>query len=285
MGPLLNELSDGKEHSKIELTKKLAIIFNLSEEDLRTLKPSGGESLFKNRIGWSIFYLKKAGLTDSKNRGCINITPEGLKVLDKDIDKKFLMKYPKFKKFISGEKPDDLRNDPTTKTPEEEMDYYNKKIIQELSEELLELIKSNSPWFFEKLVIDLLLAMGYGGFPESGECTSKSGDGGIDGIIKQDKLGIDQIYIQAKKYTDKMVSRDEIQKFVGAIQGKGDKGVFITTSKFSKPSIEYAKNTPSKIVLIDGEKLSKLMIDNGIGVSEINSYKIHQIDSDYFNEE
>ena len=200
MEPLLKELSDGNEYTRGQLTERLSEYFNLSEEEKRTQKPSGGESLFRNRLGWSNFHLKKAGLTESKNRGLIKITKEGLISLEtgKKINKEFLMQYPLYNEFISGEKKEITSSEPEMKTPEEEMDYYYKKIRQELSEELLELIKSNSPWFFEKLVLDLLQAMGYGGFPEASEGTPKSGDGGIDGIIKQDKLGIDSIYIQAK---------------------------------------------------------------------------------------
>lgn len=286
MKPLLNQLSDGKEYTRLELTKILADHFNLSKDERRVLKPSGGEPLFRNRVGWANFYLKKAGLTESKKRGLINITEEGLKALGTEkIDRQFLMNYEKFQEFMEGTITVYPPPPQPPKTPEEEMDYNYQKIRQELSDGLLELIKSNSAWFFEKLVIDLLQAMGYGGFPESGEGTPKSRDGGIDGIIKQDKLGIDKIYIQAKKYTDKQVSRDEIQKFVGAIQGKGQKGVFITTSIFSKPAIEFSNITPSNIVLIDGENLTKLMIDHGIGVSETKTYKIKKIDSDYFIEE
>jgi len=286
MKPLLNQLSDGKEYTRLELTKILADHFNLSKDERRVLKPSGGEPLFRNRVGWANFYLKKAGLTESKKRGLINITEEGLKALGTEkIDRQFLMNYEKFQEFMEGTITVYPPPPQPPKTPEEEMDYNYQKIRQELSDGLLELIKSNSAWFFEKLVIDLLQAMGYGGFPESGIGTPKSGDGGIDGIIKQDKLGIDKIYIQAKRYTDKQVSRDEVQKFVGAIQGKGQKGVFITTSTFSKPAIEFSNFTPSNIVLIDGETLSKLMIDHNIGISEVKSYKIKKIDSDYFIEE
>ena len=287
MGPLLKVLSDGKEYTRGQLTENLSKYFKLSEEEKRTQKPSGGESLFRNRVGWSNFYLKKAGLTESKNKGLIKITKDGLKSLEtgKTINKEFLMKYPQFKEFLSGEKKEITSSEPEMKTPEEEIDYYYKKIRQELSEGLLERILSNSPWFFEKLVLDFLEAMGYGGFPEAGEFTPKSRDGGIDGIIKQDKLGIDSIYIQAKRYTDRPVSSDEIQKFVGAIHGKGEKGIFITTSYFSRPAINYTNQSPAKIVLIDGKTLSQLMIDYNVGTSEINSYNIKKVDTDYFIEE
>lgn len=287
MLPLLKFASDKKEHAIREAIDKLAQEFDLTEEDRNALLPSGTQSIFDNRVGWSRTYLKKAGLLESKKRGYFNITPEGLKVLDKNppkINIDFLMQFPGYVEFRTGgvkepKTPKDL-------TPEETLEYSYQKLRDNIAQELINNVKSCSPEFFEKLVVDLLLNMGYGGSRrDAGEAIGKSGDEGIDGIIKEDKLGLDTIYIQAKRW-ENTVSRPEIQKFAGALQGQqAKKGIFITTSTFSQGAKEYASIIDSKVVLMDGDRLAQLMIDYDIGVSKIKSYDIKKIDSDYFSEE
>ncbi|MCX7975054.1 MAG: restriction endonuclease, partial [Candidatus Aminicenantes bacterium] len=238
--------------------------------------------------------MKKAELIESPRRGFIKITERGLKVLKENpvkIDIKYLTQFPEFLKFkgISRETKQDDEEviiDQEVLTPEELMEKSYQKLKENLAQELLQQVKKCSPSFFEKLVIDLLLSMGYGGTrKDAGEAIGRSGDEGIDGIIKEDRLGLDIVYIQAKRW-ENPVSRSEIQKFAGALLGrKAKKGIFITTSSFTKEAREYAEKIESKIVLIDGETLAQLMIDHDIGVSPIASYIVKKIDNDYFLED
>ncbi len=294
MLPLLKFAADKKEHTFREAVEELANTFGLSEEERKELLPSGRNPIFDNRAGWASTYLKMAGILESKKRGFFNITNRGLEILKQnppEINNKFLMQYPEFMEFQSRSKKSKLETkedeeQARLKTPEEELEYGYQKIRQDLAQELLNQIKEHSPSFFEKLVIDLLVKMGYGGSrKDAGKAIGKTSDGGIDGIIKEDKLGLDVIYIQAKKW-ENTVGRPEIQKFAGALQGRrAKKGVFITTSNFSKNALEFTSTIESKIVLIDGEQLTNLMIDHDIGVSKIASYEIKKIDSDYFAED
>lgn len=233
-------------------------------------------------------------MIESTRRGFFKITDRGIKVLSEspnEIDKEFLEKYPEFIEFASlKKKKDDISKNDTdmfnNQTPEESLEYGYQKIRQNLAQELLAKIKDCSPNFFERLVVELLVKMGYGGSKkDAGQAIGRAGDEGIDGIIKEDKLGLDTIYIQAKKW-EIPVGRPEIMKFVGALQGQhARKGIFITTSTFSQEAEEYAKRIDSKIVLIDGDELTKSMIDYDIGVSKVASYEIKRIDSDYFSDE
>jgi len=287
MLPLLKFASDKKEHAIREAIDKLAEEFDLTEEDRTALLPSGMQSVFDNRVGWSRTYLKKAGLLESKKRGFFNITQDGLKVLDENptkIDIDFLMQFPGYVEFRTGEVKEP--KPPKELTPEETLEYSYQKLRNDIAQDLINNVKSCSSEFFEKLVVDLLLNMGYGGSRrDAGQALGRSGDGGIDGIIKEDRLGLDTIYIQAKRW-ENTVSRPEIQKFAGALQGQqAKKGVFITTSTFSKGAHEYASIIDSKLVLIDGERLSQLMIDYDIGVSKIKSYELKKVDTDYFSED
>lgn len=236
--------------------------------------------------------MKKAGLLKSPRRGYFEITERGLEVLDSSpprIDIAFLRQYPEFVAFQTPRprKPDEKRvqaDDDTT--PEEEIEAVYQRLREGLAMELLETIKTCTPTFFEHLVLDLLVRMGYGGTrKDAGEAIGGSGDGGIDGIIKEDRLGLDIVYIQAKKW-ENTVSRPEIQKFAGALQGqRARKGVFITTSNFSKAAREYVSLIDSKIVLIDGDTLAQLMIDFDIGVTPVASYQLKRVDIDYFTDE
>ncbi|MBI5894174.1 MAG: restriction endonuclease [Deltaproteobacteria bacterium] len=295
MLPFLKFVSDEIEHSLREIVENLAQSFNLSEEERRELLPSGQMSIFYSRVGWARTYLKKAGLIESPKRGVLKITQRGLEALRQNpqhINDEFLKQYPEFIEFISTSRTDDAKTTRietkiiSQQTPEESLEYDYQKIRQNLADELLNRVKTCSPSFFERLVVELLVKMGYGGsIKDAGKAVGKSGDGGIDGIIKEDKLGLDVIYIQAKRW-EGTVGRPEIMKFVGALQGqRAKKGVFITTSSFSNEAIEYMSKIDNKIILIDGGQLSQLMIDYDIGVSKIVSYEIKRIDSDYFTED
>ena len=294
MLPLLDVLADGQTYSTRDLIEKLAVHFHLTDTEKRELLPSGQQPIFANRVGWARTYLKKAGLLESERRATQKITAAGLNVLrnrpDK-IDIDYLKQFPSFIEFQNrhadaADAADTAESTNANRTPEELLDSTFSAMQSEMAEELLAKVKGCSPDFFEKLVVELLLKMGYGGsFKDAGKAIGQTGDGGIDGIIKEDKLGLDAIYIQAKRW-EGTVGRPEIHKFVGALEGqRAKKGVFITTSYFSREATEYASNINTKVVLIDGEALSRLMIDNNVGVSTLRAYEIKKIDSDYFIEE
>ncbi len=292
MLPLLEYISDQKEHAMRDLSNALAEKFQLSEEERKELLPSGQQSLFYNRVGWARTYLKKAGLLESTRRGYVKITKRGLETLDQNpqaINIKHLTQFPEFLEFQRGKKsprpdpdPDDTE-DKSGSTPEETLESAYEDIRKTLAQEIIDNIMICSPYFFEKLVIDLLLKMGYGGSRlDAGKAMGRSGDEGIDGVIKEDRLGLDVIYIQAKKWTA-VVGRPELQKFVGALYGqKAKKGVFITTSSFSKEAMEFVTKIENKVILIDGEQLAEMMIDHDVGVSIVNTYQIKKIDYDFF---
>jgi len=295
MLPLLKYAGDKQEHHIRGATEQLADEFNLSEEERTELLPSGQQAIFDNRVGWARTFLKKAGLLESPKRGYFEITKRGLKVLKDQpakIDVRHLEQFPEFIQFIKpqrvvkeGFEDKELRKYEES-TPEELLEIGSQKLQKELASELLDRIKKCSPTFFEKLVVELLVKMGYGGSrADAGKAIGRRGDEGIDGIINEDKLGLDIIYIQAKRW-ENQVSRPEIQKFAGALQGqRARKGTFITTSTFSDTAIDYVSKIDNKIILIDGERLAQLMIENDIGVSKIAEYKIKKIDTDYFSEE
>ncbi|MBO1064191.1 MULTISPECIES: restriction endonuclease [Nostocales] len=294
MLPLLQYASDGKEHSLREAITYLADVFNLSDEEKKGLLPSGQQTVFDNRVGWARTHLKKAVLLEYPKRGFFQITDRGKDLLIQNptkINIKFLNQFPEHIDFLNSKKDND-KSEPeiieiSETTPQESIEFGYQKIRKELELELLNRVKSCSPDFFERLVVDLLVKMGYGGSRrDAGRAIGKSGDGGIDGIIKEDKLGLDIVYIQAKRWDNTVVGRPEIQKFVGALHGqRARKGVFITTSRFSQEAREYVSIIDSKIVLIDGQELAQLMIDNHVGVSTVSIYEIKKIDSDYFTDE
>jgi restriction system protein len=294
MLPLLQYTRDGKEHSLRDAITYLADVFNLSDDERKELLSSGQQAVFDNRVGWARTYLKKAGLFISPKRGFFKITERGRDLLTQNptkINIKFLNQFPEHIEFLNSKKDND-KSEPeiietSETTPQESIEFGYQKIRKELELELLNRVKSCSPDFFERLVVDLLVKMGYGGSRrDAGRAIGKSGDGGIDGIIKEDKLGLDIVYVQAKRWDNTVVGRPEIQKFVGALHGqRARKGVFITTSRFSQEAGEYVSIIDSKIVLIDGEELAQLMIDNHVGVSTVSIYEIKKIDSDYFTDE
>lgn len=291
MLPLLKFTSDKKEHSIREVIEYLANLFKLNEQERKEFLPSGQQYVFDNRVGWARTYLKKAGLLESTRRSFFRITDLGLDVLSKnpqEINVKFLEQFPQFVEFrnLRREKEEERQEEGLEQTPQELLEYGYQKIKRDLSQELLNLVKQSSPRFFEKLVVDLLIRMGYGGsLKDAGKAIGQSGDGGIDRIIKEDKLGLDVIYIQAKRW-DNVVGSKEVRNFVGSLAGQhASKGVFITTSSFTKDALDYVKTIPHKVILIDGEMLAQLMIENDIGVTKVTSYDIKKIDSDYFEEE
>ena len=296
MLPLLKYLSDGKEHGLSETHDALAEQFKLKDDEIRELLPSGKQAIFRNRIGWARTYMKKAGLLTSPRRAHFKISDKGIELLKEnptEINSKFLRRYDGFVEFISVTKenesvgliPQGPFYAPTDQTPEEDLEYAYQKLHSELANELLSIVKACSPTFFEKLVIDLLITMGYGGSrKDAGKALGKSGDGGIDGIINEDKLGLDVIYLQAKRW-DSVVPVKEIRDFTGALASKkAKKGIFITTSSFPNSVYEFVGQVEYKIILIDGERLANLMIEHSVGLSTVNTYHVKTIDSDYFEE-
>ena len=292
MLPLLRLLSDGKEHLVRDAIGTLADEFGVAEEERMQLLPSGVSTVVGSRVGWAKTYLHKAGLLILPARGIVQISDRGISVLKKNppkIDLKLLRQFPEFVEFQTPRKDKDrIQPEPVVSgdaTPEEALDTAYQKLRADLEAEILERIKAVSPAFFERLVVDVLVRMGYGGSrADAGQAVGRSRDGGIDGIIKEDRLGLDAIYIQAKKW-DNPVGRPEVQRFAGALQGqRARKGVFITTSSFTREAEEYVRSIDSKVVLINGPLLAKLMIDQSVGVSTIGAYEIKKVDSDYFEE-
>ena len=294
MLPVLQFASDGEEHYIHEAVDQLSIKFSLSEEEKTRLLPSGQQPIFYNRVGWARTYLKKAGLLEDPRRGYFRITERGKEVLsDKPtkIDMKYLRQFPEYIEFRQTTRDKDEEEleevDLEGLTPEEALENSYQRIRSDLSDELLAYVLSSTSGFFEKLVVELLVKMGYGGSQrDAARAVGQSGDEGIDGIIDEDRLGLDTIYIQAKKWKkDTSIGRPEIQKFVGALQGKrAKKGIFITTARFTEEARDYARNIDTKVVLIDGSRLTDLMIDYGVGVSTRTTYDIKTSDSDYFGE-
>ncbi|WP_292387169.1 restriction endonuclease [Methanosarcina sp. UBA5] len=294
MLPLLKYAGDGEEHKIRNAIEHLAEELRLSEEEKRELLPSGQQAVINNQVGWARTYLKKAGLLASGRKGYFSITQKGQDVLREKppfIDVNFLKRYKEFNDFYNKDKPTLIAKPeiPEIKgkedlDPEEFLEIAYKELHNELVSEVLSIIKKCSTSFFESLVVDVLTKIGYGGSrTDAGRAAGRSHDGGIDGIIKEDRLGIDVIYIQAKRW-EGTVPRPEIQKFAGALIGKkAKKGVFITTSTFSREAIEYADFT-GNIVLIDGETLARLMIEYNVGVSKAKSYDVKKIDTDYFDD-
>ena len=293
MLPLLKFYEDGKEHANRESVEALAEKFHLTEEEQRTMLPSGVQGLFENRVNWARTYMKKAALVEPTKRGIHRITRRGLEVLKKNperINGAFLASFQEFKDFKAlrhnKEEEESPELDLNTKTPEESLEGAYQKLRGDLAAELLQRLKTCSPTFFERLVVEVIVKMGYGGTrKDAGKAVGRSGDGGIDGIIKEDKLGLDAIYIQAKRW-ESTVGRPEIQKFIGALaQQRAKKGLFITTSGFSADAEDCVSRIEAKVVLIDGEDLAQLMIDHNVGVSTVGTYELKKIDSDYFAEE
>ena len=293
--PVLEILSDRQERSIHEIYDVTAKRLELTEEERKMLVPSGVQTVHNNRVSWARTYLKKAGLVSSPRRGYVVITAEGKKLLQSNpvtITLKDLEKYPGFFEFRAvnvgrrKKHAEEAMLHPES-TPSERFESAYEELQEGLKGELLDTIMQCSWEFFERLVVDLLINLGYGGSrKEAGEAFATSGDEGIDGVIKEDKLGLDLIYVQAKRWKkESCVGRPEIQKFAGALQGKKtQKGVFITTSYFSKDAVSFAKNIESKIILINGSDLTDYMIDSNTGVTTTEKYELKRIDIDYFEE-
>jgi restriction system protein len=299
MLPLLKIVADGRAYKFRDLVESLAIEFELTEREKNELLASGNQAIFDNRVSWAKTYLKKAGLIDSPKRATFVITDLGKQTLATNperIDAKYLRQFSGFLEFqnnsrnIAESEEDEtaLIEASNQQTPEERMDKAYQQIRRSLAAELLNKVVEFSPSFFERFVVELLVKMGYGGsIKDAGKAMGKSGDEGIDGTIKEDKLGLDIIYIQAKRWKPgNVVGRPELQKFVGALAGQGaKKGIFITTSSFTRDALDYTPKNETKIVLIDGEQLAQLMIDYHLGCTTQQTYELKKIDSDYFEEE
>lgn len=293
MLPLLELSADGREYSLREAIDKLSYHFNLSEKETQEMLPSGRQTTFDNRVGWARTYLKKAGLLKATRRGYFQITEKGQSVLHEKpagINVKFLEKFPEFIEFKNLKKDNSnftKEADPQNqdKTPEENLESIVQALTQELASELIDSIKNCSPAFFERLVIDVLVKMGYGGTrKDASRIVGRSGDGGIDGTINEDRLGLDIIYVQAKRW-ENPVGRPEVQKFAGALQGfRARKGIFITSSTFTNEAKDFVSRIDSKIILVDGQSLAEYMIEFGVGVSTKETYEVKKMDLDYFTE-
>ncbi len=303
MSPVLSLMADKGTRKVDDILALLAKQLVWTNEQLSEMLPSGSKTIAKDRVSWTVTYLTKAGLLLRPKTATYTISEEGIKVAkltDVTVNNQFLLRYPEFAEFYrrknrdrsgvtltltSRKKRSKVDVDTFLLSPDEQLDSAALSLQQVLEDDLLDKLKTVSPSFFERIVVDLLVAMGYGGsVKDAGKTIGKSGDGGVDGIIKEDKLGLDTIYIQAKRW-EANVGRPEIQKFAGALQGfRAKKGVFITTSSYSNDAMDYVKNIDSKIVLIDGAELSRLMIEYGVGVGVQRVVKVMRIDGDYFEE-
>lgn len=289
-------LSDGKEHEFKEIVEFCSCYFKLNKEECQQTT-SSGQSVISNRVGWTRTYLKKAGLIENTSRGILRITDSGKAALNEStIDIDYLKRFESFRSFVCPENTSSkskIPGDPpldsgVSMSPQEKIDIAISELNNVLADELMDEIMKITPYSFEKLIIRLLIAMGYGSMLDNQNAvTKKSGDEGIDGILTADKFGFDSIYIQAKQWkSGSVVGRPDIQKFGGAMMGQGAmKGLFITTAKFSSDAVDYAqKNLASKIVLVDGETLAKLMIEYDIGVSTVETYRVKKVDYDFFSD-
>jgi restriction system protein len=294
MLPLLRLASNG-ETSVMAAEATLASQLGLSEANRAELLPSGKQRVFHNRVHWAKFYLSKAGLLSSPKRGRFAITETGRSVLAENpdkIDNAFLLRFPSFVAFRSGEgSPVTSSIEPaasSTATPEELVETASKSLDLALRADLLDRVFQNSPRFFEQVIVDLLVAMGYGGSrKDAAERLGKSGDGGVDGVINEDLLGLDRIYVQAKRHAPtSSIGRPEIQAFTGSLVGLGaSKGVFVSTSSFSAQAIDFAARVPQRIILIDGRRLTELMVSHNVGVRLSRIIEFKRLDEDYFTEE
>lgn len=289
MLPLLGLAADEKIHRVRDAVHLLELHFNLGVDERRELMPDGRRSRFSYNVAWARTYLKKAGLLEDPRRGEFRITRRGKDVLARKpaaIDSGLLQQFDEFNDFMGRPSPEKRVQPHPDYTPEDALIAAYQTLRNSLAADLLEQVRRSSPTFFEQLVVDVLVRMGYGGSrKEAGEAIGQAGDEGIDGIIKEDRLGLDIIYIQAKRWGN-TVGRPEVQRFVGALEGKrARKGVFITTSSFSREAIDYAARISANVILIAGTQLAEFMIDHGVGVTTDATYELKRIDTDYFPEE
>lgn len=292
MLPLMQLIADGQPHEMRLATETLGQQFQLTPAEWQEMLPSGRAPLFYNRLAWAKTHLKKAGLIEQPRRGVIAISARGKQVLASKpsrIDIRLLQTFPEYRQPLSGSLPESpsIAQTPASElSPEETLESAFLVLRRELAGDVLLNVKQCSPQFFEELVVKLLLRMGYGGSrEEAGQTVGRSGDGGIDGIINEDRLGLDAIYLQAKRW-EGVVGRPDIMRFVGALAGqRANKGVFITTSWFTQEARDYAASSQYKVVLIDGARLADLMIEHDLGVSVAATYQLKRIDSDFFADE
>lgn len=296
MRPVLVELSDGEPRPIAELRERVADQIGLTAEDRRELVPSGQKPLYQDRISWAVSYMKQAKLVERRKRGVYALTRRGHEVLNtypERVDNGALRQYEEFEAFLnrsSNNSQDKSKSEEAAsdeKTPEESLEGAYGRVRTAIEAELLDQVKSASPEFFERLVVELLVSMGYGGsLKDAGQAIGKSGDEGIDGIIKEDRLGLDRILIQAKRWTTNTVGRPDVQSFAGSLEGaRARKGIFITTSTFSAEARAYVDRIEKRIVLIDGDELASYLYEHGVGVSTTATYAVKRVDSDYFTEE
>jgi restriction system protein len=295
MRPVLVVLADGEDHRPKSIREGVAAHFDLSEDALNEEIPSGRAKTFHNRVGWAITYLYRAGLVQRPKHAVYRITDRGRQVLmehPERVDLKVLSQFDEFNEFKQTSKttgddgPPSVEGGTDDQTPEERIETSYRELRSALAAELLDRVMDQSPGFFEQLVLDVLYRMGYGGRrDDAAQRLGQSGDEGVDGVIREDRLGLDQIYVQAKRWQNP-VGRPEIQKFFGALHGKrATKGVFITTSAFSKEAIDFADSVTPRVILIDGKELAQLMIDHGVGVTVAREYALKRLDLDYFTTE
>ena len=296
MRPVLEVVNDGRPCPLAEVRNRVADAFGLSDVERREMLPSGRQTVINNRVGWARTYLNKAGLLVIPERGMVQITERGHEALASGparITVRWLKQFPEFEQFHThrpeasvhaGATEDDSES--ANITPDEQLEAAYLSLRESLADELLAQVRAGSPSFFEQVVVDLMLAMGYGGSRKgAGQATRATNDDGIDGFINEDKLGLDVIYLQAKRWSQ-TVHRPEIDKFIGALtRQRAKKGVFITTSDFSSGAREAATGLDMRVVLIDGRELAQLMIQHNLGVSTREVYEIKQLDSDYFTDD
>lgn len=295
MAPILHELSDRQAYPLAELRNRVARRLGLSDEDLRELVPSGQKPLFHDRVSWAVSYLKQAEVVERPKRGVYMLSARGREILAQHperIDNEVLLQFQEFRDFL--DRSSSKRDGPSApaeatspETPEESLESAYRRLRGSIEAELLDQVKQASPEFFERLVVQLLVAMGYGGsLKDAGRAIGRTRDGGIDGIIKEDRLGLDVIHVQAKRWNDRTVGRPDLQAFAGSLEGvRARKGIFMTTSSFSADALDYVDRIDKRIVLVDGEELAAFMYEYGIGVTPVESYAVKRVDSDFFGEE
>lgn len=303
MLPVLRYMGDGARHSPREAIAALADQLGLSDDERAQRLQSGPTGVFANRVGWAVSYLKHAAVLASPERGRYVVTDRGRDIL-KSPPERITIAYlaehsPEFREFRATAgtrrkivmKAEWRQGDPAEpedqRTPEEQIDAAERELRAALERDLLDRVKASSPDFFERIVLQLLLGMGYGGsLADAGQQLGRTGDDGVDGVIKEDPLGLDVVHLQAKRWIDKPVSRPDVQSFAGSLEGqRSRKGVFITTSKFTADAKEFVHRIDKRIVLIDGQELARLMIDHGVGVTEVRSFSLLRINDAYFEEE
>ncbi len=298
MLPALKAFVGDGELSLSEVRERIAAAEGLSAEDVREMLLSGRQAVFVNRVSWAVSYMARAGLLERVRRGVYRLTDEGERLLSRApsrIDLNLLGEYPNFAKWLqranappTGEDATSEQNEDLADTPEEVLDHAWRQLSSALEAEVLARVRDAAPAFLERAVVDLLIAMGYsGGDAAMGRVTGRSGDGGIDGTVREDALGLDEVYVQAKKYAEgNTVGEGELRNFAGAIDAAGTtKGVFVTTSGFTRAAKDYVARSPKRIVLIDGEELARLMVRHGIGVRTRLRYEVKRIDEDYFDQD